>query len=129
MSNEGSDDSQNRLSRCCSLMRYCIPESPAIDRVLKWELIYNFQIIFMTEFLFMITNSAICGILSVSSSLLNLLFHGQIQRGWAGDTDPSLPRKSQVAIGFIRNNSSDPSRSNWTNCFSREIRMALCEIR
>ena len=45
-------------------------------------------------------------------------------RTGAEGPDP-LPGKSQVAIGFLRISVSDPLGSN---CFSREVRTALCEI-
>ena len=51
-------------------------------------------------------------------------------RGGTGGQDS--PGKSQVAICFFRNTGTDPSRETigpfWSNCFSREVRTALCEI-
>ena len=51
--------------------------------------------------------------------------------------NPPSPRKLQVAIDFLRNTGTDPSREaigpfigpKGSNCFSREVRRGLCEIR
>ena len=43
-------------------------------------------------------------------------------RWWTGG-----PGISQVAIGILRNSGTNPTRE--ANCFSREVRTALCEIR
>ena len=41
----------------------------------------------------------------------------------------STPGKSQVVVGFLRNTDTNPHREAiGSNCFSREVRMALCEI-
>ena len=48
-------------------------------------------------------------------------------RGGTGCPDPT--EKSQVAIGFLRNTSTDPPREKVSNCFWREFHMALCVIK
>ena len=57
--------------------------------------------------------------------------HGCIQRAW-GTVSPYTNGKSQVAIGFLRNAGTDPTREaigpKGSNCYSREVRTTLCEI-
>ena len=66
-----------------------------------------------------------CGIESIISC-----YHLWIQQG-GGDLT-SLPGKSHVAIGFLRNTGTGPPRKAigplGSKCFSREVRSALCKI-
>ena len=48
--------------------------------------------------------------------------HGRIQEGRG--SGPPIPGKSQVALGFFR-----IFRPLGSNCVTREVRFALCEIR
>ena len=63
--------------------------------------------------------------------LLNLEYNGQINREERG-RGPGTPWKSNVAMGFLTNSDTDTPREAigpvGSNCFSREVCTALCEI-